>query len=129
MKEGMTINYNAPIINNGTLNGDIINPTYHIGTMKAEDKRQMAIDCMEADIKAKIAQGAPNRQIVAPYVAAVKAGLVPNDLNHDDFNKKYGSDIKQPRWSELKLKPIENCILLEEETEAYEKRYRQLMEL
>lgn len=52
MKEGMTINYNAPIINHGTLNGDIINPTYHIGSMKAED--------IEANVKAEITKEIPD---------------------------------------------------------------------
>lgn len=120
MKEGTTINYNGLIINNGTLNGDIINPTYHIGSMKAEDKRQLAIECMEAHIKEKIAQSAPIRQIVAPYMAAVKVKLVPNDMNYESFNKKYGSNISQSSWSEETRK----CAL--DDTEAYEKEYRQL---
>lgn len=121
MKEGMTINYNAPIINHGTLNGDIINPTYNIGTIKAEDKRKLAIECMEAHIREKIAQGAHIRQIVAPYMAAVNVGLVPKDMNHESFNKKYGSKISQTSWSEETRK----CVL--DDTEAYEKEYRQLM--
>lgn len=33
MKEGMNINFNAPIINNGgTINGDIVNPTFNFGS-------------------------------------------------------------------------------------------------
>lgn len=111
------------------------NPTSQIGTMDAEAKRQRAIECMENHIRRKIAEREKNpkittyRQIVAPYVAAVKIGLVPNCMNDKSFNEKYGSKISQSHWSGLKLKPIDNCILSDDETEAYEKEFQQLMKM
>ena len=129
MKEGMTINYNAPIINNGTMNGDINHPTYYIGSMTGEDKRKLAIECMEAHIREKVAQGAPNRQVLAPYVAAVRVALVPSDMNHEAFNQKYGCMVPQSTFSEFVPKKIEKSAITDDETEAYEKEYSQLMKM
>lgn len=130
MKEGITNNFNAPIIlNGGTLNGDIVNPTFNFADQKP-DGRKAALQCMEAHIRAQLAKDPYNRRLVLlPLVAAIRAELVPNVMKVAEFNDEFCTDISQPTFSEYVPKEIGNSKISEEESAPYENEYRSLMKL
>lgn len=129
MKEGMTINITGPIFNNGgTINGDINNPLYVMGKPSAEEKRQLALQCMEAQIKQAVSSGKGIRDTLLPYVAAIRAVLLPNTMSHTEFNTKYGSSISQSSFSEYVPKDIANSHIPEADTEALVKQYQGILE-
>lgn len=127
MKEGVSISFNAPIINNGgTINGDIVNPVFNFGSqeMNETDKRKLALECMEARIKEEIAK--PNkswRKVLTPLVAAIRQGLVPNNMTCDEFNKQYGVNISPATFSTYVPKNINDSEIFESDTEAFEKEF------
>ena len=128
MKEGITNNFNAPIIlNGGTLNGDIVNPVYHYGNQHP-DGHQSALDCMRARIREQIAKDPTNRRLVLlPLVAAIRAEVVPNVMKVSEFNEEFCTDISQPTFSEYVPKEIINSKISEEETAPYENEFRKLL--
>lgn len=128
MKEGINNNFNAPIIlNGGTLNGDIVHPIYNFADQKP-DCRKMALQCMEARIREQIAKDPTNRRLVLlPYVAAIRAELIPNVMKVTEFNETYGTDISQPTFSEYVPKDIFNSKISEDESAPYVNELRSLL--
>lgn len=130
MKEGITNNFNAPIIlNGGTLNGDIVNPTFNFADQKP-DGRKAALQCMESHIRAQLAKDPFNRRLVLlPLVAAIRAELVPNVMKVAEFNESFNTDISPATFSEYVPREIGNSMISEEESAPYENEYRSLMRL
>lgn len=130
MKEGITNNFYAPIINKGgTINGDIVNPVFNFGSqeMNETDKRQLAIECMEARIREELAK--PNkswRKVLTPLVAAIRLGLVPN-MTCEEFNEQYNESISASSFSPYVPKDINDSVIPETETEAFQKEYQTIL--
>lgn len=131
MKEGITNNFYAPIINKGgTINGDVVNPVFIFGSheMNETEKRKLAIECMDARIKEEIAKTNKTwRKVLTPYVAAIRIGLVPNNMTYVDFNQKYDVNISPASFSPLVPKDIERSEIQENDTEAYEKEFSSIL--
>lgn len=131
MKEGITNNFYAPIINKGgTINGDIVNPVFNFGSqeMNESDKRKLAIECMDARIKEEIVK--PNktwRKVLTPLVAAIRIGLVPNNMSCEEFNQKYDVNITPASFSPCVPNKIEQSNIPEYETEAFEKDFLSIL--
>lgn len=134
MKEGITNNFNAPIIlNGGTLNGDIVNPIYNFGSdgkPNAQERRQMAIDCMEARISEAVAKGKNNwKHIFAPFVAGIRVGLVPNNMSYETFNQKYQTQVAQSTFSTYVPKDIARSEISKIDSEPYENEFFALLNM
>lgn len=127
----MSISFNAPIINNGgTINGDLVNPVFNFGSQEPNetDKRKLALECMEARIKEEIAKPNRNwRKVLTPLVAAIRIGLVPNSMNYEEFNQKYGVNISPATFSTYVPKNINDGEISEIDTEAYEKEFSSIL--
>lgn len=133
MKEGITNNFYAPIINKGgTINGDIVNPVFNFGSqeMNEADKRKLAIECMDAHIEQELTNPNQNwRKIFTPLVAGIRAGLLPNNMTCEEFNQKYGTEVSSSTFSIYLPKDLNNSKITEVETEGLEKEFSSLLKL
>jgi len=134
MKDGVTQNYYAPIImNGGTQCGDVVNHFYNFsgdGKPGGVDKRKLAIECMNGRIQAEVAKGGNNwKKVFAPYIAAIRVELIPNDMNYEEFNEKYGVKISQSTFSSYVPKDIARSLLSETDTAAFENELNSLLKM
>ncbi len=122
MKEGVNINFNGTIINNGgTINGDINHPTYHFGQPSAADRRKNALQLVETRISEEARQEKPDlRKLFMPLVAAIRVNLVSNTMSVDEFNTKYGTSISRTTFADYFPKAIDRSRIAETESAATE---------
>ena len=126
MKEGMTINFNAQIVNNGgTINGDIVNPVYNFGAPSEDEKRRNALQYVDTKIQEQVQKDPENRRMVfLPYVAAIRVELLTAAMSAAEFSEKYGLEVSRSTFSDYVPRDISKSRLLESDTAAFENELR-----
>lgn len=91
-------------------------------------RRQQALEYMNELIRKAIADNPNNRKLILlPYVAAIRAQLLPNTMTVDAFNAQYGTKIKPSTFSSYVPKDIDRSDISEVDTAAIEKEFLDML--